>query len=156
MIHECSEPFKGNTPKAIEFIGAALTGAGFRIESRGEGNLRAEGPRWSAANVKSNPLGGVSRIEISASGASLIAKADSRPLEKICKIAMLAISLSLAAMTVLAFAMRGPMPFVVRLGITDGPVLTGLIVVPFARSTANWRIREGLQTLLHNAAMVSG
>jgi hypothetical protein len=159
MTCEITEPFRGDSRRAMDFVMAALTAAGFRIEKSNDTTLSATAPMMMS--TRQNPLLGASRLEIAISGGSLTARADLTGARRLFQIlgvmmvAMMAIGETATILLVSLHKYHGRTPgrlveFIPLMALSPWPILLPLMY-QFTKRNA----RRAVQTLLHNAAMAS-
>ncbi len=159
MTYETTEPFRGDSKRAMDFLMSTLTAAGFRIEKINDSKLSAAPPMMMSN--RQNPLLGASKLEIGISGGSLWARSDLTGAKRLFQIlggmilAMMVIGETAIILTVSLHKYHGRTPgrlveFIPLLALSPWPIL-----LPLMYGLTKRNARRAIQTLLHNAAMAS-
>ena len=154
MIYETSKPFRGDSTKAIQFLAATLTGAGFRIESTTDTSLIMTRP--GILNTR-NPLSAASRVEFHVSGGSILAKSELKIPSRIIRVVAATEAVFLGFMFFVLFAKsRGTphvgLPLTARFAMFLPPFVVVVLIPVIVYTAGRSQYRKSLDTLVHNAA----
>jgi hypothetical protein len=157
MAEEITERFDGDSRKAMDFLAAALTTWGFRIEEITDSTLHAVG---TGVFAKQNSMIGVSKLEIAASGGSLLATAELNGTKAMFRLIVLTMLAGMAVMEIifLFVPMRGQHGQLAGRWVAFIPLAVfspWAILIPLMYRFLRNRARRCIQTLLHCAAVTA-
>lgn len=158
--YEKSVELKGDPAKALEMAQGVFVQQGFRITETAEDGFEVSGPGMT--NNKQNPLLGASKVRATVIGRALSLQAELggvRQMRKflLCFIPGMAIFF-LILFSILPHTDRGGQPISLGsvyklIGLIFSP---WLVIIPVMTSGMRNRTVEALDTVLHNAAVISG
>lgn len=167
MDYGAKIPFQGDARTALGFAATVLAGIGFKIVTRDETRLEAEGPGMN--NTRESPLTGASRIRLAIRSGQLELEAELGGVQKMVRFVKffpLALGFGLSVFFVVLFGFilpnvapnapaNPPSPWLVG-GIPLMAVAPWLFIAPVMSGFITRRTIRALDTLLTNMATATG
>jgi hypothetical protein len=154
MTHEASVTYNGDSRRVMQLAAESLTAAGMRIDSKTDSTLEFSGPGLNSTNE--NPLLGISRARLSATGSTISIRADLGAVQRLFRILLyMIVALDVVACVVLFLVLRGKMATPLVLTIAIAPVAPWIVLLPLMSGWMKRRTMRAIETLLNNLSVAA-